>query len=75
MARTYQSVTAKLRAFFAANPDEWLSVDDVMTKFGTTYWSARKSLSECKAVRISVYHAAPHQKQVSNQVSEEVSKT
>lgn len=30
------SLTGRVEAFFAANPDEWLTIDDMRAKFGAT---------------------------------------
>lgn len=78
MARVPTPAAERLKQFFANNPNEWLSIEDVMQKFGLKEYNARHALGECTncgvAERISVYRTKPVSSTVSDQVSAEVSK-
>jgi hypothetical protein len=69
----------KLLAFFEAHPHEWLSLEDVMTKFEAKEYLARQALGDCtfssKVERVSVWRLKQPDQGVSEQVSAEVSKS
>lgn len=64
---------SRLQDYFTRNPDDWLSLEDVMTKFKCGKASARKAIGKCtadgKARRISVYAAVVPASEVSSEVS------
>lgn len=50
----------RIREYFRANPDEWLSIADICAKFGISELMARKAICEANAgtpviERVSVY--------------------
>lgn len=79
MSRNYIPLPQRVSQYFAGNPNDWLSVEDVMVKFSVNENSARHLLAECtrsgKVERVSVYRTVvPRVATVSEQVSAEVSK-
>jgi biotin operon repressor len=44
-----QSITGKIREFFRANPDEYLTKEDIVTKFGFTRNQVNRAMDSLKA--------------------------
>jgi hypothetical protein len=44
-----QSITGKIREFFRVNPDEYLTKEDIVTKFGLTKKQVDRAMDFLKA--------------------------
>lgn len=71
MTRANEALTRRISAWFLANPDEWLSIDDVAAKFGVpreyARWSLSRATADGRVQRYSVYGAAPQKPVAGNQ--------
>ena len=54
MTKWGESVSARLKRYFAENPGEWLTFDDICSKFQCTEWTATRALKELRAAGLAI---------------------